>query len=457
MLTIRKSTIGYSQTKGRLPETATQNPIDKFVIPLSEEVVKLALIALCTNFASGPLNRWPHFILVACVFTLNKLVCNYVTFNPINYKTRFRSFIRIHNKYLDHKRCQFRKKSISSTFSEGKMSLSLQGSLDDQILLNEKPIFQNISFHDPTKQSPPMEIYKNGNTAHLDLIDRLYSVSPKDTLHLLYGDCDYKQPEFSLLLSKTSNNYQAIPHLDELNSICDSGDASFYDSLKRLEIQNPAASTDFPSSNLSLSFKWFSWLLPLEISQTPVLNSTNSAVIKKKLSTYTLNTESSSVKSIHSRKLFGSFDLESQVCTKDEKVINSHTFQDFAAFANKYLDFWSPNLGGIIRVLDPAFMKFGVPLNEFSSLFFIMHLLSSGLWQYTSVLLLAFPFCLQTALYRQWALILPLIAIIKLFIVNYLHSQCTLSYRFSIIIEISVNMGLAVLAGFLYYDCHISY
>ena len=446
---VRGQFLQHGMDRRKLPESPSTSTEQKFVAHILEEAIKASVLYIyATVFADGPAKMASYVVLASAVFAGNKLVCTLFTYSPLNYESHYAKFTSSLRKF--ESRCCLN--SDRSTLASEPAILVLQSSDETANPLFKLDLFESLS-------NSPIDIPASGSAqAHLYKIDRLYSVSPKDTMYPSYEhyleDCECEgasQQAQSVKIDERSCNGRLIDSRDlkttqypvtavkECVSIGDSpllSAASYTSSVKA----GPEKSS-------------WAWIFPWcnnEVSQENVSRNVERAMLRKKLSTFTLNSEklanglceTSSLKS-WSRSLYGTLDLECQLARL--QIPNSHTFHEYARFANKYLDSWSPNVQGVLRCIDPAFIKFGIPIPRLPAFYFTLYASSACLWQFSSMIVLALPFMgLVPPTFAFLAIVTLIVA--KLFCVNYLHGQCTLSYKFSICAEFALNVVVFSLA-----------
>lgn len=484
-----------------LPETPADDLASRLVVPLSEEVVKLALLASCFwLFASREHEFLSYVLVLAAVFAVNKLNCHWVTFSPIGYAIRYRRFCEYFEKYETHDvpvLCG--KKSIVSTRSDDSGSTL--------VLLHSDPLPPLIFNLDPFA-SPDSTTYPS-TQAH-QMIDRFYSVSPRDTMYLACepgmesssdsddSESETEPPANTTLEEGLTSESQDAPEPELASESADHTDMGIEETLalapEWLEHpdQESVHSTDthfggggggnlrykFPDGSL-LKFgggagfdykhrdrrsgtdsstandswmEWFRWLYPKRCKRTSSrkLQHMESALIKKKFSTYSLGSETkpllrkSSAISQTTAALYASVDLESQSLFPTRTRCNSHRFFHFAKFANKYLDLWLSDAIGLMSTVDPAFKRFGTIIPRLSVFYFTAYLSSICLWQFTSFHILAYPFLSSAPVWAAWIGGIMFLLVTKLFCANYLHSQCHLSFKVSIAAELLINIAMFV-------------
>lgn len=440
---------------------------DKFGLPLMEEALKLMLVAAFA-FQNHELSP-SHALTVGFVWAASKLVANLVTFSPVHYEETYGKFARNYALFVAHSERRaydaVAKVSVTSAAS-GDSGVTL---VSEGETLPLKPVFNLDSFKStPLSHSVLVPIAAKDPQSHLT-IDRVYAVSPKNTMHLEhFGDDDFDvasfNPHGSHERSESSGEsfHTTDTHfgggggggtqikLPNGGTIDFGGGLGFgYDhtspcrSRESLISSEPEQCSPAPLK-LQLCLRWLSWLLPIKNENKEISQSDLRQSIRKKLSTYTLNSQTLSLKPRTCRSLYGTIDLESQMEVPRRRIENGHRFYRFGSFANAYLDSWSSAIS-----LDPAFIRFGVTLPKLPHALFLAYLSSACFWLFSSALLYALPFS-QSPLMSTLSGGAVLLVVFKLFCGNYLHSQCTRSYRFSVLMELVLNVSLLSLVYYLY-------
>lgn len=431
----------------KLPTAPSDKAADKFGLPLLEELVRFLLVAWSI---STPEVSASQALTVATVYAVNKLVCNLVTFSPVDYASKYEKFERFYSMFLAHTLGAVSKTSFVS------MSTSDSGATlvpSEELVADvepAKPVFNLDSFKTLSPR-PLMPILCPATSQQTQPnTDYLYSVSPKNTLHpeLHIDDDDLDvhsfAPHDSSSIHTTDSHYDGggggglrvtLPNGARISV---GGGAGFHYDNPSHSRHNSTTSLGYTSPDDSKvhPLRWFAWLLPLKVGKKEMTPGELKMSIRKKLSTYTLNSDTASLKSSTCMPLYGTIDLESQVTSAKRE--NLQRFYEFARFSNDYLDSWSSSFSGILREIDPAFIRYGVTLPDMSPAFFLLQLVSIILWQFLATMLCAVRFA-NVPLFAGAAAAL---IVLKLFCGNYLHSQCTMSYRFSIAVETVLNATL---------------
>lgn len=497
---------------------------DKFGVPLMEEAVKLFSMVLFV-FLGSPArqSRVSYVYVVASVYAFNFLVASLVEFCPINGKTRFKKFLATYDIYESQMLGSMKKRP---SFASAELNSSTLAPVNPA----PTPVFNLNSFGSKALAHSVLMPIMNQQIMDCndDMIERLYSVSPKNTLHFLLGDYGsdihgptlaaqlvqedaaslhttdthfggggggnfkYKMPDGSKLefgggagfdykhgsntdSDETSNRSKhsdkqsthSVNSLDESNSRSKSLSGSLESSTSCNSTLsttpcNPYAWNVQPTKHertceMRRLIQWFRWLIPNVPTEDELNNVSPRALrfsIRKKLSTYTLSSETTSLKSGPGR-LYGTFDLESQLAPRQCKSFrckteNVHAYYEFAKFGNRFFDVWAPRLVEFYNGVDPAFYRFGTLLSHLLTFYYIIYGASICMWQFSSTLILAYPFVAPTPSIVTFMLLVTAVCVSKLFCINYLHNQATCSYRVSLVVEFVINLVLLTLA-YLYY------
>lgn len=498
---------------------------EKFFVPLLEEVVKFFSIVLFVFLGNSSHDcRVSYVYTVAAVYAFNFVVASLVEFCPINYTSRFGKFLADYEIYHSH---------ILGTVIKNASHDSSLLSTPTLAPANHAPIpvFNLNSFGSdlnsfgtkPLASSALMPIMNQQVLeANSDMIERLYSVSPKNTLHFLLGDYGTNTSGPVLQMPAEEDDAKSVHSLDthlgggggggfkykfpggpkigfgggggfdyehgsgpsDTNSGKDSCKSVVSFSDKRPEFHCLSGSPAFglsDSSNTSVSIPpcnrhpvkfeslcqhqalqwrilyWFRWLVPIAPCEDEIVNVSRRALrfsIRKKFSTYTLNSDTRSFKSFPQR-LYGAVDLESQLPDRQCRpsninTENVHRYYEFAKFGNQFFGVWSPRLFEFYKGVDPAFYRFGTMLTKLPVFYFIVYAASICVWQFSSTLILAYPFVAPTASLSTFVGLVAVVFVAKVFCMNYLHNQATCSYRVSLVVELAVNLILFAFSYFFY-------
>lgn len=435
-----------------LPESPTLGLMDTHLFPLGEECVRLLGVYYgIKKYSSG--EAWVgHAAVAAAGYAALTLPRHLLVFSPRNYTTHYNRFIDLHQKFLYHVTSGSAKRSVASGASAASDATLVQHYADCQ-----EPIFNMDPFLTMSGAASSIAISPDLLMASSDS-DRFYSVSPKDTMYLL---CDPLAGQDDVLdnVSESGDSRRPLVSTTEASSpdFGPSGDIaevqSHNEHTKLIRSKLPAGGNSrllqgpsAPSQGLVQQLppaRRLAWLLPsMGPKPTPTAGRRHEReVIRKKLSTYTLNSESGLFRSLETRRGYGLVDLEMQ---STALKCNSHLYYAFAKYVNRYIDFWSSTLDGMVCLIDPSFVKFGCSIPDLSTAVFIMYLICDILWHFVATMTVAAVLAVPFTAYSAACLVV--LAVLKLFRVNYLYSQCTLSYQAAVSADFCINLSCLALA-----------
>lgn len=439
-----------------LPEDPPNGIYKKFLKPIGGEGFRVFIIAVSTALiSSGDSFDIFHAYAIATVYAINFTFAYCSAFSPFNYARRYARFLHQHSIYESSK--SLNKPPITALDPE---CLPHPIQVDDSPKI--KPVFNLESFDIPrnlTHHKLMPILIQNSQQAHLDMIDRLYAVSPRNTIHLQL-DAGYNDDRASSV--NATNSLSPSCNLGSTETYIDfegSTDPIFKD-LKPKEtlcnslsehsslLSSSSSGANDKSSRRKIKdiFIWFRWILPISVTGPKDKIITNPSPyqvrrsLHKKFSTYTLNSETLSLKGTLYRPLYSTIDLEiNSPCESTRK--NVHEFYRFASFSNKYLDSAHSSSGTCTSAVDPSYLKFGELMTELPVFYFILYGMSNILRHFAYTLTLSLIFLLPNLCGLEVTLI-GLTVILKLFSHNYLHQQSTSSYNHSIIADFCIMMSL---------------
>lgn len=489
---------------------------EKFGLPLIEEVIKFFSIVLFVILGNSNHDcRVSYVYTVAAVYAFNFVAASLVEFCPINYTLRFKKFLAYYEIYQSHMLGTISKNTSGNS---SLLSTPTLGPAHGPI-----PVFNLSSFESgPLGPSALMPILsQQAVEPDSDMIERLYAVSPKNTLHFLLGEYGTNISGPTLQMPVENDDATSVHTTDthlgggggggfkyklpggakigfgggggfdyehgsgssDTNSdkqSCESI-ASFSDRKPCFQsLSNSPAFGLSESPNTLASFPpcdrhmgkfesvppqsflwrilfWFRWLVPFAPCEDETVNVSRRALrfsIRKKLSTYTLNSDTRSLKSFPQR-LYGALDLESQLpdrqCRPSYVTENVHGYYEFAKYGNQFFDVCSPRLVEFYKGVDPAFYRFGTLLSKLPVFYYIVYAASICMWQFSSTLILAYPFVAPAASLSMFVGLVAVVFVTKAFCANYLHNQATCSYRVSLVVELVVNLILFAFSYFFYF------
>ncbi|OVF11153.1 hypothetical protein A9F13_01g06204 [Clavispora lusitaniae] len=435
----------------KLPESCPSGFVDKFLKPIVGEMSRFSVITLASTLG-GPnfsIDIYSVYV-VAFVYSANFCAAYLMTFSPLHYKQRYERFLHQHSIYTSSKPGpKLPQPSYTALKDTDLYSLAAE--------VEPKPTFNLDSFRPLHKlshsKSMPV-LVQNSQQAHLNMIDRLYSVSPKNTLHLqIESDTkwmpsidnlhamDQHSEEPSIIEYTQPENFEAHFNCHEFHSDGASFTSSSSSDAETLKSRSPV-------STVRSALKWFNWLLPLPSSfQNQQFQPSPHEVkrfINKKLSSFTLNSETATLKSHGLRSSYGAIDLENQSYSINDTSDNVHEFYKFAAFSNKYFDASSSHSTDSNASIDPSFLRFGVLLSKLSVFQFVLYGITNGLRHFAYTLILSSLF-LNPSFAGSSPCLVVLMMIAKLFSNNYLHQQSTLSHRITTAIDFFITLALFII------------
>ena len=510
ILTMRLALIRKSRK--RLPEHPDTGFFARFGALLTEELVRFVLLTVLF-WASGPGSAITAACVAASVFAVEKQTFLHWLFSRINYHANYRKFARDYDIFARKTRGLTAPVAVppisrdqpavvtpnspvyAALLSSGCGASEGSGSIESLLKLLNVSEYAGYASLPLLKPQYALNFFRDSQTAltqpmaidcpiprhstRPDVIERLYTVSPKNTLHLQY--LDFTLPaKLRLSDDPTLHAFAAFTGTREALSVrseasemstmltaelCDfassetlqfsetpefsdkrefSGDSSASDpEVLRGSRTSKKLSAERFAVPMSWDYKWHCWLFCTHQhhrQQQPSKRTLN-ASIHKKFSSYTLHNESLPLRVCDSTDLYGSSDkaVDWEKGLASSPLQNSQLVYLFNLFANRYLDTWVCDCTSLCA-MDPAFVRFGVPLLEMPRRCFAAYQLSAVLWQALACLALVQPF--NGALQAAAASFISVTLVAKLFARNYLHTQCTRMYKFSILVELLVNSSL---------------
>uniref|UniRef100_A0A0L0P037 Uncharacterized protein n=1 Tax=Candidozyma auris TaxID=498019 RepID=A0A0L0P037_CANAR len=435
-----------------LPEEPPEGFWDLFWLPLLLEAFKFFILLVASRIG-GLQVILHHAITVATILLTFATV---LTLLNTPYTERlYKKFYHYKSLWED---CCRNPLPVSKIMHKGSVT-SLDSS--ESTLTNEAPQFSLDSFSSHSSKTLQhaqlMPIFSNSLQSHLDLLDQVYSVSPKNTLHVnsteepFEYDTGSHNPYDSLSRLKLFNAEILAEEVDPLRSVeanleTDSrlchGSTSL-GSLRSQELSFQEATSDGSSASSMSSrnsfLHWLHWLFPFSTRQKSKAfrRRVQRLQIKQKFSTYSLNNDNASLLSSNKSSSFGTIDLESQTpVTSHVRKFNCHDFYAFSKFSNANLDvWWSPT-----NLVDPVFQKFGVTFEEMSTFFFIAHIIELILAQFVSLFTLALPFIASILTSLMVLLFIVLMFVCHLFCTNFLKVQSECSYKINILLALLLRV-----------------
>lgn len=498
-----------------LPEHPFENRFERFGAPILEELVRFLLITI-VFYATGSTTIRSMACIIGIIYALDKQIWLLWLFSPSEYEVRYKKFSRYYDIFIKNEtehnwpKCTYEANLETASFIDsscfdqlacdvescegvdtksGAASptssttlVSDTNSLNSSALVLLKPEFSfNFGSTSMGKSKLlPIECPQSHLDNNLDYIQRLYTVSPKNTFHLQYenfklpdrinlDDCS-KDLQVVLLnaMELTSESTSSSIHTNDTHfggggggnieykfpdgSKLKLGGGAGFDFRRGSKHSKHLVSKGTYQQSQTMSFehyRWYCWIFCLhkhQIEQKPARQAVNNS-IRKKMSSYKLNSESTSLRVCASMNLYNSTD--DSFCGEDlesgshKNVIrNAQMYFRFNRFANRYLDLWNNDLTGNLCLIDPAFSRFGIPLTEISPLYIILYSFSTILWQLLASITFALPFSMKHNMHGTVGSIFITAIFCKLFCVNYTNLQSSRSYKFSILVEFIINLVL---------------
>lgn len=505
----------------------TNGTFHKFYLPIIEELLKFGLVYFVARRGRGTdhlagLNETIHgdtnnsegapdlgvkqVAIIALVFNFVKFCQFTYRFSPINYEKGYKEFISLYRMWREHITIDRALRSNNKVKVDAAMILA--GSLNDgeRSVYSKKstatliaPEVMSIPSRVPSLDTGSLNFKKLPSfksdmvSADLEscynLVDKLYSISPKNTYHLdtddvivvsiddLEDDEDplksianysnntlnsnvqhYEQNNFQKEGGKEKNNLTQISDLNlERNACC----------IASLNDNGNYDTSPFWTSQFISNMNFFAWLLPflpipqkseeLNNNTRPLTNNRKfDSAIKNKLSSYQLDRNSvTDTETLHSSEAllsqhnlpisnYGAIDVESQISA--DAIVSSicvnerNNIIDFQLFVDNYFGYtYDSNQISI----DPIFEMFGVTITEFSAKLFIILFNCNYVWNLSTFLIYAYPFFNDSFLHFHFMILG--ILIIKLFNRNFIHSKdLRKSIKFSLVVEILINLIIFV-------------
>ena len=494
----------------------TNGTFHKFYLPIIEELLKFGLVYFVAHRSRGTdhlagLNETIHgdisnsegapdlgvkqIAMIVLVFNFVKFCLFTYRFSPMNYEKSYKEFISLYRMWREHITIDRALRSNNKVKVDAAMILA--GSLND----GERSVYSKKS---TATLTPPEAISVPSRVPSFDtgfsnfkklpsfksdmvstdlescynLVDKLYSISPKNTYHLDTDDVivvsidDLEDDEDPLeSISNYSNNTlnSNVQHYEQ-NNLTQISDLNFERNACCIASLNDNGNYDtspFWTSQFISNINFFAWLLPflpipqkseeLNNNTRPLANNRKfDPAIKNKLSSYQLDRNSvTDTETLHSSEAllsqhslpvsnYGAIDLESQ--TSADAIVSSvrvnerNNINDFQLFVDNYFGY---TYGSNQISIDPIFEMFGLTITEFSTKLFIILFNCNYVWNLSTFLIYAYPFFNDSFLHFHFMILS--ILIIKLFNRNFIHSKdLRKSIRFSLVVEILINLTIFV-------------
>ncbi|CUM46603.1 unnamed protein product [Debaryomyces fabryi] len=496
---------------------------NKFYLPIIEELLKFGLVFFIAHRSGGSVRSSeinkdvrgdadePHDIshisvkqvaIIVLVFNLVKFFLFVYRFSPMNYEKVYKEFINFHRMWREHitidNTLRNNKKSrvdaammLAESLGDDKRSIYSRKSIATLINPAEAismplrvPSFDRVSLGIKKASSIKSDMISVDLESCYNLVDKLYSISPKNTYHLDTDDVvqvsidDLEDDEDPPTLESNLSDKPLRSDIEQNCLLYDVGkDENNYiqNSNSRLEkhsyfIPNNGNKQYDTTPNCMSVFisciNSFAWLLPfqpipqeseeLNKDTRPLTKNRNfDPAIKNKLSSYQLNENATDSETLHSseallsqyslpRLTYGALDLESQT-SMDTSICSvclneRNNIKEFQLFVENYFDYTYDTFQ--ISV-DPIFETFGITIFEFNTKLFIVFFSCNYVWNLSTFLIYAYPFFNNSFLHFYFIIIT--ILIIKLFNRNFLHDKhFKKSVKFSLIVELLINVSIFV-------------
>lgn len=473
-----------------------------FYFPIIDEVMKLAFCAAFAAFA-GRHTAAVQLPIAVLVFNSMTLLSTLPSLSLSGYHDRYATFLDLHLKWLGRTTTkarfddQTRKASVVldnilalqndrkesdtailvDSISSSQMSSRVAASeLPRAFSVSDQPCDYDSLKPLSSCAAPMQRSEVSHNTirsvrsvgtfqSSYDVVDRLYSVSPKNTFHLdihAVAALDEPSPLSPELISTTfldTTEYHDLAP-DPVATIPHDGQYQ-HNSHSPLEqsLSQVVSSIEKPHNQLVKVLNWFSWLVPplLPIysdSGTLTKAQENEAfpLLRSRLSRY-------SIVLPQDGNQYGSVDLEScqprarRVLLAARIGMESIGFAGFRYFACFYYDY-SQNLGHLSSLaIDPIFKRFGQLLPDMPVKYIALDI---GVGLMASAL----SFSVYAILVHHWfshgmdysVLVVLGMITLRLFSLNYLHGQeMPFPYKVLIISDLLLNIiGILVMVIYLY-------
>lgn len=441
-----------------LPQDPPSGAVRLLFVPFLEEVFKFSILVIAARM--GGLDKVLHHAMnVALV-----LLCPVVVLALFHYAP---NKIELYRKFYDYLAIwdDCRRAPLLPSKVKHRDSVESFGLLGfDEPQVGNGPSFNLDSFSKKkaltlSKLMPIM----SSLLSYLSVMDRLYSVLPKNTLHLASDNesVEYSDNPYEELFNQDLGD-QTVDLVDPNSSfesaVTDPGPQScsmLRSSSSTSQLPNLSHTSTISASLKSLRrgfFGWFHWLVPFSLGRKRKPKSfyrrLQRVQIKQRFSTFSLNNETSSLLPSEKPPLYNTIDLEAQLFTPTyARQYNSHDFYEFAKFSNANYDEWvSPQ-----NQVDPVFRNFGVTIEQFSIFYFFAYMAELVLAQFVSTMTLALPFYASLSTGALVAVFTGMF-VSHLFCINFLKYQSEMSYKANIFVALAVRVvALTGLAAFYVY------
>ncbi|CUM63115.1 uncharacterized protein PRCAT00000682001 [Priceomyces carsonii] len=450
----------------------------RIFVPLAEQVVRM----LCVVYISSDgILKWEPLLIFFFNYGLIEIIIKLYQTCPLGYQRRYRRFLNYYNMFkryealdeISHS-CRSDYKRIFENaicdFDDSKRdsvgSFNSEETLVSKVSFRELPSTFNLkddcATNEDTSPSSPLLIASNHDHLCHNLVERLYSVSPKNTYHL-----DHKAACVIVNDADNSTDRSSNDSVEGINcnSLCDElehSSNSQYEILISLKTRfgggggggfkykMPNGSTlklgggggfDYQHSDCSgdevsdseeeFAERGYRWLLPNlilhgEFRRKAYKKPTESShLLTQKLSSYTL----SSSKQTDIISLGG--DLESQ----GRPLTTSDRFSKFKDFICSHLD----QDQNIQLNIDPFFKRFSFLTIEVSSIYAFIALFNNMIWNWMSFVMIVAFFTTHKSCFIMIFVALTFLQITELYYLN----RCIRAFKVNLILQLILNIIFA--------------
>ncbi|ODV81019.1 uncharacterized protein CANTADRAFT_20566 [Suhomyces tanzawaensis NRRL Y-17324] len=513
---------------------ACQN-FNKFYFPITQELLKFGVLYVVSSMHLINFKQLSIFIFITNSL---ELVQFFQLLSTLQYESKYKKFLQLHDVWVNqdlykNKYSLGNKKEVEELFNNiiGSTEMEKRESVtsynSDETLINQHISFNQLpsTFNLNNKESSstvpktdntasmPIDVTMAKSDSHLsnfstrrvtnykscyDFVDKLYSVSPKNTYHLntataiaafdqYSGDQQLEQDD-SLEYDPLAEIRSINENIDDQNVLGTDSDGSnggtsnwnsqTYPKMNFAEgagfefsqdgntvesdrhstkskqstlqmLDQPSRSTKCACSpNRFISFvNWFSWLLPpfLPIHYCQKIHPKRKEafpLLKQKLSTYHMERAFS----ILGVSTYGS--LEEGISSSISEGANP--YERFKYFVGYYFDYSMDTNSQLISI-DPMFVRFGILSRELSTFILILNSVNQLAWTAISFFTLAnfvISFSNEDLFTFQVTSFLTCITIILgLFKLNFLKSENCPNFKLIILFETIINLFFLVLYG----------
>lgn len=434
-------------------------------------------------------------IIIFCLFIYR--------YTPINYKMHYREFVRLYQMWCEHKSIDEVTEN-NNTRTEAAMMLAESLNDDKRSLYSKKSsitltntprvisvpsISNSFNSFDMKKLQSNLDMHSDMEPCY-NLLDKLYSASPKNTYHLdsesavVVSIDDIEDENETCAHTRWHTLDSNVQPYDDCYTIRDSLSENSVMELtpdctsvtycqsceKNSNFLEKARNSSLCSKSTWIShFNTLSWLFPFsplsefseeynESNRVKLNKRKYDPRIKKKLSSYQIRNNSFGDREtmysseallssyVSPKPSYGSIDLECQtpVIKKTSKTVNERNhilkFQQFAENCfndGEYVD---------SIPIDPLFEIFGITTPDFSPFVFSLFFMCRYLFNASSFMIYAYPFLKRSYLHHIYFLAISL-SVIKLFNQNYIHNkELRISVQASVMIEGLINLVIFFLS-----------